>query len=99
MLDNLASVEEQTDGNKYDNGWLAVYKLFLLEYPQSKFTIEEIAEKYWNLSINPGSSQRKSVFDLMLYYKESVNKQGNQTITQQPLIGENGEIKFLKMEL
>ena len=35
----------------------------------------------------------------MLYYKESVNIQGNQTIAQQPLIGENGEIKFLKMEL
>ena len=49
--------------------------------------------------MNPGSSQRKSIFDLMLSYKESVNKQGNQIITQQPLIGENGEIKFLKMEL
>ncbi len=49
--------------------------------------------------MNPGSSQRKSIFDLMLSYKESVNKQGNQIVTQQPLIGENGEIKFLKMEL
>ena len=50
--------------------------------------------------MNPGSFERKSVFELMLSYKESAyNKQGNQIIPQQQYIGENGEMKFLKMEL
>ena len=49
--------------------------------------------------MNPGSLERKSIFELMLLYKESANKQGNQIIPQQQFIGENGEIKFLKMEL
>ena len=60
----------------------------------------EIAEKYWNLSINPGYLERKSIFELMLSYKESAyNKQGNQIIPQQQYIRENGEMKFLKMQL
>ena len=49
--------------------------------------------------MNPGSLERKSIFELMLSYKESANKQGNQIIPQQQYIGENGEMKFLKMEL